>query len=80
MSGIILEGYKHFLNDTIFSFQDLIGLIPQPPPPAEMQAKFTLPKNDPYARKYNEFIKKRKINNFEIGDYSLMTYCKSFHN
>lgn len=70
---IILLGYQHYLNDSIYEIEDLIAFIPPPPPEADpvFQVKYTLPRG-PYKKKINRFLRKGKIDDFEIGEYSSM--------
>jgi len=69
MSGLIIEGYKCYLNDSIYDIAKLKLLIPPPPPPSLIASvKFKAP----YNKKRNNFIKKHRLNDFEISNYASM--------
>lgn len=74
MSYVIMEGYKHHLTDsTKYSINEAITHFSLPPPPPQaigQEVKYTPPKL--YIRKYNRFVRRRKIEDFEIGGYSGM--------
>jgi len=74
MSGIIIQGYRLYLKDTICSINDIIERIPVPPPPPPASAqhivKYIPPQ--PFRRHLKRFLRTKKIDDFEIGTYTRM--------
>ena len=71
ISGIIMEGYKLYLNGTSCEINDLISKITLPPPPSasvETKVKFEAS----FEMKDKRFGKKRRIDDFEISAYTTM--------
>ena len=71
MSGLILEGYRWYLNDNIYGVQELLTKIPPIPPPSEVVQ--TGKYKDPYRQQLNKFRRHRKIDGFDI---STITFIK----
>ncbi len=75
MSGLALDGYKLYLNDTILDIIDLEKRLPPLPPPSEIKERGKFLKiafNSPYQREINRFIRRRRIDDFSVGTYSLI--------
>ena len=75
MSGLALDGYKLYLNDTILDIIDLEKRIPPIPPPSEVRQRGifkNLAFKNPYQREINRFIRRRRIDDFSVGNYSLI--------
>jgi hypothetical protein len=71
MSGIIIEGYKLYLNGTSCEINDLISKI-TPPPPISATIKTKVKFEASFKKKEKRFVKKRRIDDFEISEFTIM--------
>jgi hypothetical protein len=73
MSSLVLRGYKYFLNDTIYTIQELLKSTKQVDPIIECEESIIFrPPHCPYTRKFNKFIRRKKIDNFEVSNFTMI--------